>query len=89
MLFDKLKCFTHQEYFGNACTEQVEAMLRHFYPDVPADTAAEFSALVPPNTISMAELQGHFLLNKDNLEGLISSVRSLYLPGSDKQRLES
>lgn len=81
---------TFQEYFGNACTEQVDAMLRHFYPDVPAETAAEFSSLIPSNTISMAELQGHFLLNKDNLEGLIGSVRSLYLPGGgEKQRLES
>ena len=64
-------------------------MLRHFYPGVSDELAADFVDLVPAGTISMAELQGHFLLNKDNLEGLVGSVRNLYLPGSSvKHRLE-
>ena len=69
-----------QEYFGNAVSEQVVQMLKHFFPDVTEETCSLFSSLVPDNSLSMAELQGMFLLHKDNLESLIDAVRDCDLP---------
>ena len=54
-------------------------MLKHFFPDVDDKTCSLFSSLVPEQSLSMAELQGMFLLHKDNLDALIDAVRNLNL----------
>ena len=54
-------------------------MLKHFFPDVDNETCSLFSSLVPEQSLSMAELQGMFLLHKDNLDALIDAVRNLNL----------
>lgn len=72
-----------QEYFGNAVSEQVVLMLKHFFPDVTEETCSLFSSFVPDDSMSMAELQGMFLLHKDDLDSLIDSVRDLNLDKVD------
>ena len=58
-------------------SEQVILMLKHFFPDVTEEECSLFSSLVPDHSMSMAELQGMFLLHKDNLDSLIEAVREL------------
>lgn len=76
---DCVKLLFSQEYFGNAVSEQVVMMLKHFFPEVDDETCSLFSSLVPEHSLSMAELQGMFLLHKDNLDSLIDAVRNLKL----------
>lgn len=54
-------------------------MLRHFFPEVSDELCEEFSTYIPNNSVSMAELQGMFLLHKDNLDSLIQAVKDLKL----------
>lgn len=54
-------------------------MLKHFFPDVTEEKCTLFASFVPDNSLSMAELQGMFLLHKDDLESLIDAVRDLNL----------
>ena len=60
-----------QIYFGNAIKEQVEAMLLHFFPDASAEKTALFCDNFSDKSVSMAELQGLFLVHKDDLDSLI------------------
>ena len=54
-------------------------MLKHFFPDVTEEACSIFSSLVPDNSMSMAELQGMFLLHKDDLDSLVNAVNDLNL----------
>ena len=58
-------------------------MLKHFFPDVTEEACSIFSSLVPDNFMSMAELQGMFLLHKDDLKSLINAVKDLNLNNID------
>lgn len=52
-------------------------MLRHFFPDVTEEDCSLFSSLIPDKSMSMAELQGMFLLHKNDFDSLIEHVRDL------------
>ena len=54
-------------------------MFKHFFPDVTEEACSIFSSLVPDNSMSMAELQGMFLLHKDDLDSLVNAVNDLNL----------
>ena len=74
-----LKTCPCQEYFGDAVSEQVTAMLRHFYPDITEEQCSLFLSLIPDRTVSMAQLQGLMLMHKDDLDLLEGGVRELHL----------
>ena len=58
-------------------SEQVTSMLRHFYPSVTEEECDTFLQLIPDGTMSMAQLQGLFLMHKDDLNSLLGTVREL------------
>lgn len=51
---------------GNATREQVYKLFKNFYPNSTDEQAKVFSSIVPEGEYSMAELQGHFLMNKSD-----------------------
>ena len=66
-----------EEYFGNAKQEQILDILRHFFPEVSKEQSDLFLRYIPDNKVSMAFLQGLFLIHKDNLPGLLHEAKKL------------
>jgi len=55
-----------QVFFGLATAEQTKRLYKVFFPEEPQMMADKFATMVEPNTVSMAKLQGFFLLYRDN-----------------------
>lgn len=56
---------------------QIVNLFKNFYPESDTQTAETFASLIPDNTVSMAEIQGYFLLNKSDPMLAIENVDSL------------
>ncbi|GCC39241.1 hypothetical protein chiPu_0023375 [Chiloscyllium punctatum] len=56
----------HKQFVGYCSHWQLSQMFQRFYPEQPAARAEEFAdrALAVSDTISAAQVQGHFLLYK-------------------------
>ncbi|XP_035221562.1 mitochondrial chaperone BCS1-like [Stegodyphus dumicola] len=65
-----------KEYVGFATAYQLKQMFQRFYPDMAISSAEEFAnAVIALNRdVSMAEVQGVFMLYKNDPEGLIKNV---------------
>jgi len=64
---------------GNASVNQIKRMFLRFYP-AQEQLAEEFASYVKTTgkPISMAQLQGHFMLFKEQPQDAISHVKLLY-----------
>lgn len=56
---------------------QIKSHFLNFYPDAEPALADEFAALVADTKISMAHIQGHFLMNKNNPKAAVSGAKLL------------
>ncbi|XP_055350880.1 mitochondrial chaperone BCS1-like [Paramacrobiotus metropolitanus] len=66
------------QYIGYASEHQLRRMYRHFYPDQPPEEAVTFAALALDTApeISMAQVQGLFLLHKYDPENLLQDLNA-------------
>jgi len=74
-----------QEYFGLASENQIQRLFQVFYPTEPEDSAKRFASLIPKNTISMASLQGFFLINRDTPLKCFEGVEQLIEDEKDRR----
>uniref|UniRef100_A0A673B089 Mitochondrial chaperone BCS1 n=1 Tax=Sphaeramia orbicularis TaxID=375764 RepID=A0A673B089_9TELE len=65
-----------KQYIGHCTHWQLSEMFRRFYPDRPGAEAQLFAqrVLSVHSDVSAAQVQGHFLLHKDNPGGAIDNV---------------
>lgn len=59
---------------GHSTKPQIVSLFRNFYPESDLQTAEIFASLVPEEKFSMAEIQGFFLLNKNDPTLAIQNV---------------
>ena len=67
-----------KQYVGYCSQWQLERMFQRFYPDQPAALAEEFAtcALSVSDRISAAQVQGHFMLYKEDSAGAIQNMKT-------------
>ena len=61
---------------NNASETQIKNLFIRFFPDM-VERAAEFANKLPVFKISMAKLQGHMLMHRDDGEKCIGRARDL------------
>jgi len=61
----------------HANEEQIQALFRNFYPEASEQMAATFASEIARANLSMAHIQGHFLMHKNNPEGAIADAPML------------
>eukprot|EP01120_Amphizonella_sp_Union-15-10_P007022 TRINITY_DN232_c0_g3_i1.p1 TRINITY_DN232_c0_g3~~TRINITY_DN232_c0_g3_i1.p1 ORF type:complete len:448 (+),score=57.08 TRINITY_DN232_c0_g3_i1:50-1393(+) len=59
---------------GPATKEQIESLFLKFFPTATPEQVFQFSSRVPPMMLSMAHLQGYFLLHKDGVESALNDI---------------
>lgn len=62
---------------GFADETQIEKHFLNFYPEATLELAKKFAQAVGGSKLSMAHIQGHFLLNKNNPEAAIAGAAAL------------
>lgn len=72
------------KYFGLASEKQTMLMFRRFFPEESEELARQFASQIPPNTRSMAELQGFLLANSSDSSQPLKNVHS-FLTRSENQ----
>ena len=62
-----------------ASESQIQRTFERFYPNAPALLSKQFSDLIVNNSrnYSMAQLQGHFLMHKEDAFGALENVETL------------
>uniref|UniRef100_G3WSP1 BCS1 homolog, ubiquinol-cytochrome c reductase complex chaperone n=1 Tax=Sarcophilus harrisii TaxID=9305 RepID=G3WSP1_SARHA len=70
-----------KEYVGYCSHWQLSQMFQRFYPEEPVSTAESFAdrALLAQGQLSAAQVQGHFMLFKNDPEGALKNVEALAL----------
>ena len=71
--------------FKKATHLQMKNLFTRFYPNKP-DLASKFISKMPEKSVSMAELQAHFLLNKEKPERAIESADDLLKTRKDENK---
>lgn len=68
-----------KQYIGHCTHQQLIQMFRRFYPDEPPPEGERFAeqALAVHSEISAAQVQGHFLLHKNDPAGSIDNVAQM------------
>ncbi|XP_074163736.1 mitochondrial chaperone BCS1 isoform X3 [Sminthopsis crassicaudata] len=68
-----------KEYVGYCSHWQLSQMFQRFYPEEPVSTAESFAdqALLAQGQLSAAQVQGHFMLFKNDPEGALKHVEDL------------
>ncbi|KAJ1964379.1 Complex III assembly protein translocase and chaperone [Dipsacomyces acuminosporus] len=64
-------------YLGNASPYQIQRMFTRFYGSEHADLARAFISVLNGRTVSTAQLQGHFVMNKNNARAAIDKIDAL------------
>lgn len=54
---------------------QAVKMFQKFYPTAPRSLQEAFAEAVPPDTLSVAQIQSHLFFNRDNPQGAVDSLR--------------
>lgn len=70
-----------KQYVGHCSPRQLARMFLRFYPQQPPATAERFAqrALGVCQQLSAAQVQGHFMLYKEDPEGAVENVGSMLL----------
>ena len=68
-----------KQLIGHATEYQLQQMYARFYPDEPEDRCKHFAslALAAKNAVSIAQVQGYFMLYKDNPVSALNNVEDL------------
>jgi len=61
----------------HANEDQIQALFRNFYPESTQEMAVRFASEIARANLSMAHIQGHFLVHKNNPEGAIAAAPTL------------
>jgi chaperone BCS1 len=61
----------------HADKRQIESLFLNFYPEASVALANEFAIEIAPAKLSMAHIQGHFLMNKNNPKAAIESAKEM------------
>lgn len=62
---------------SHADEEQIRSLFLNFYPESSEVLASKFASQVADAKLSMAHIQGHFLLNKNNPQSAIAGAAAL------------
>ncbi|EPY38187.1 mitochondrial chaperone BCS1 [Angomonas deanei] len=54
--------------------DQARRMFAKFYPDTPPSLQEDFGKLIPPNAVSVAQIQSHLFYYRDNPQGAVDHL---------------
>ncbi len=79
-----------QCYFGLASPFQIKQLFQRFYTNVSEELTDAFVEKIPPDTLSMAELQNYFLGHKDDPQSAIDHAEEFVkgITSSSTRRLQ-
>lgn len=74
----------YQQFIGLCSQNQIVRMFNRFYPNHP-DLVQSFVKQLEGKSVSPAQLQGHFILHKDDPMKAIQNAFSLFLSPNNKE----
>jgi len=75
-----------KEYVGLASDQQIRGLFLRFFPDSTSQQASSFTSSLPPNSVSMAQLQGYLMTQRDTIAAALAHVKDISDPAAEKHK---